>query len=66
MPKMKTHKGLAKRLKVTATGKVKHHKAGKSHLMGSKSSKRRRYLRQPDILSNKPMVKRLKLKLCQT
>lgn len=66
MPKMKTHKGLAKRLKVTATGKLKHRKAGKSHLMGSKSPKRRRHLRQPEVLSNKPMVKRLKLKLCQT
>ncbi|MDH7600295.1 MAG: 50S ribosomal protein L35 [Sedimentisphaerales bacterium] len=65
MPKMKTHKGLAKRLKVTATGKIKHRRAGKSHLMSGKSPKRRRHLRQPALLDNKPMVKRLKVKLGQ-
>jgi len=47
MPKQKTHKGLAKRVKVTARGKVKHRRAGASHLMSSKSSKRRRHLRNP-------------------
>jgi len=37
MPKQKTHKGLAKRVKVTARGKVKHRRAGGSHLMSSRS-----------------------------
>ena len=42
MPKQKTHKGLKKRVKVTATGKVKHKKAGAGHLMSRKSSKLRK------------------------
>ena len=44
MPKQKTHKGLSKRVKVTASGKVKRKKAGMGHLMSSKTSKRRRQL----------------------
>ena len=42
MPKHKTHKGLAKRVKVTARGKVKAHKSYAGHLMSSKNAKRRR------------------------
>ncbi len=49
MPKQKTHKGLAKRVKITATGKVSHNKAFKSHLMSSKTSKRRRHLRKKSL-----------------
>jgi large subunit ribosomal protein L35 len=45
MPKQKTHKGLKKRFKVTASGKIKHRKAGTSHLLSHKSSKRKRQLR---------------------
>ncbi len=63
MPKMKTHKGLAKRIKITAKGKVKHRRAGKSHLMSGKSPKRRRHLRLPAILDNKPMAQRLKIRV---
>ena len=44
MPKQKTHKGLKKRVKVTATGKVKFKKAFSGHLMSSKNAKRRRRL----------------------
>ena len=44
MPKLKTHKGLAKRIKVTATGKLKNKRAGGSHLMSAMSAKRRRNL----------------------
>jgi len=44
MPKQKTHKGLSKRLKVTATGKVRHKRAGTGHLMSGKNAKRRRHL----------------------
>ncbi|OPZ20950.1 MAG: 50S ribosomal protein L35 [Firmicutes bacterium ADurb.BinA205] len=42
MPKMKTHRGTAKRVKVTGTGKfvVKH--SGKSHILTKKTSKRKR------------------------
>jgi large subunit ribosomal protein L35 len=49
MPKQKTHKGLAKRVKVTARGKVKHRRAGSGHLMGSKNAKRRRRLSSPSV-----------------
>ena len=42
MGKQKTHKGLAKRVKVTATGKVMRKRAGAGHLMSSKNAKHRR------------------------
>jgi len=51
MPKQKTHKGLKKRVKVTATGKVKHKRVGGGHLMGSKNAKRRRRIATPTIMS---------------
>jgi large subunit ribosomal protein L35 len=44
MPKQKTHKGLTKRVKVTAKGKIKRKVAGSGHLMSSKNAKRRRRL----------------------
>jgi large subunit ribosomal protein L35 len=44
-PKGKTHKGIAKRIKVTGTGKLKHHKCGKSHLLSVKSGSARRKMR---------------------
>lgn len=53
MPKMKTHKGAAKRFKITKHGKIKHYNAGHSHLMSSKNAKRRRRLRKPTAISNK-------------
>ncbi len=51
MPKMKTHRGAAKRFKITASGKVKRVKTGKSHLLSKKSSKRKRYLRKEEKVS---------------
>ena len=44
MPKVKTHKGLAKRVKVSANGKVRRKKAGKGHLMSHKSGSKCRTL----------------------
>ncbi|HUX16187.1 MAG TPA: 50S ribosomal protein L35, partial [Phycisphaerae bacterium] len=44
---MKTHKGVSKRFKVSGRGKVRARRAGKSHLMSSKSGKRLRKLRRP-------------------
>jgi len=44
MPKLKPHKGLLKRVKVTATGKIIRRQANKGHLMTSKNSARRRRL----------------------
>jgi large subunit ribosomal protein L35 len=46
MPKMKSHRGLGKRVKLSKRGKVLHHPAFGSHLMSGKSSKRRRKLRR--------------------
>ena len=46
MPKMKTHRGAAKRFSVTASGKVKRAKAYKSHILKKKSTKRKRNLRK--------------------
>ena len=50
MPKQKTHKGLAKRIKITATGKIKHKRPGAGHLMSGKSAKRRRRISTPAIM----------------
>ena len=46
MPKMKTHRGAAKRFKKTGTGKIKRAKAFKSHILTKKSAKRKRNLRK--------------------
>lgn len=51
MPKMKTHKGAAKRFRITKKGKLKHYNVGHSHLMSTKSPKRRRRLRKAHVLS---------------
>jgi len=50
MPKIKTHRGLAKRVKVTATGKIKRAKAYHSHLLSSKTPKIKRRLSKPDTI----------------
>lgn len=52
MPKQKTHKGLKKRFRVTATGKVMHRKAGTSHLLSHMTTKRKRKLRKPGVASD--------------
>ena len=46
MPKIKTHRGAAKRFKLTKSGKIKRGKAYKSHILTKKSSKRKRNLRK--------------------
>ncbi|NLB22269.1 MAG: 50S ribosomal protein L35 [Clostridium sp.] len=51
MPKMKTHRGAAKRLKKTGTGKFKRSKAYKSHILTKKSPKRKRNLRKAGYVS---------------
>lgn len=52
MPKQKTHKGMKKRFKVTGTGKVRHKSAYRGHKLSSKSAKRKRHLRQDNVLGN--------------
>jgi large subunit ribosomal protein L35 len=49
MPKQKIHKGLRKRVKVSANGKIKRKKAGAGHLMSSKNAKRRRRISNPAV-----------------
>jgi large subunit ribosomal protein L35 len=46
MPKIKTHRGAAKRFSLTKSGKIKRAKAFKSHILNKKSTKRKRNLRQ--------------------
>ena len=46
MPKLKTHRGAAKRFSLTKSGKVKRNKAFKSHILTKKSTKRKRNLRK--------------------
>lgn len=46
MPKMKSHRGAAKRFKTTGTGKVVHQQKGKRHFMSKHSAKRNRQLRR--------------------
>ena len=50
MSKQKTKKGVAKRMKLTKTGKVKRHQAFTSHLLCRRDRKRKRNLRQARIL----------------
>ena len=51
MPKQKTHKGAKKRFRITATGKVKHRRAGTSHLQVRLTAKRKRDLRGTGVLA---------------
>jgi large subunit ribosomal protein L35 len=51
MPKMKTHKGSAKRFRRTGTGKIMRGKAFKSHILTKKSPKRIRGFRQETELT---------------
>jgi large subunit ribosomal protein L35 len=61
MPKLKTHKGAAKRFKKTATGKVKRSHAFLRHILTSKEKKRKRGLRSDTLVSkaDTPKAKRM-------
>jgi large subunit ribosomal protein L35 len=50
MPKLKTHRGAAKRFKKTSSGKIKRSKAYMSHLLTGKSSKRTKQLRKGGLV----------------
>ena len=52
MPKQKTHKGTAKRVKVTGTGKLMREQANNQHKFEYKSSTRKRRLDQDQVLSH--------------
>jgi large subunit ribosomal protein L35 len=51
MPKMKTHRGAAKRFKATGTGKLKRKKAYLSHILEHKSPKQKRNLGQSTLVA---------------
>ena len=60
--KLKTHKGISKRFRVTKSGKLKYSACGRSHLLTGKKSKRKRFLRKSRILKRagqKQYIKRL-------
>jgi large subunit ribosomal protein L35 len=61
MPKLKTHKGAAKRFKKTATGKVKRRHSHLRHILTSKSKKRKGKLGESVLVSDAdtPKVKRM-------
>lgn len=60
MPKMKTHKGTAKRFKLTGTGKIKRANAFKSHILEKKSPKRKRAFRADSYVNpvDVPVIKK--------
>jgi len=51
MPKMKTNRGAAKRLRKTGSGKIKRMRAYKSHILTKKSQKRKRRLRTATLVA---------------
>ena len=61
MPKIKTHRGAAKRFSLTGSGRVKRSKAYASHILTSKTTKRKRNLRKSAILdrSDEREIKKL-------
>jgi len=61
MPKMKTNRAAAKRLKATASGKLKRAGGWKQHHLELKSPKRKRHLRKSQMISaaDQPRLKRL-------
>jgi large subunit ribosomal protein L35 len=61
MPKLKTHRGAAKRFSLTANGKVKRSKAFASHILTKKTTKRKRALRRATLVdsANLREIKRL-------
>lgn len=59
MPKMKTHRGAAKRFKKTGTGKIVRMHGFTSHILEKKSQKRKRNLRK-SVVMNSSDVKRIK------
>jgi large subunit ribosomal protein L35 len=61
MPKLKTHRGAAKRFSFTGSGKVKRSKAYASHILTKKTTKRKRNLRKSSMLdkTNEKEIRKL-------
>jgi large subunit ribosomal protein L35 len=64
MPKQKTHKGLRKRVKVTASGKIKYKRSGSGHLMSCKNAKRRHAINAPTLMHKSDAARALVM-LCE-
>jgi large subunit ribosomal protein L35 len=62
MPKLKTHKGAAKRFRLTATGKIKRGHSHARHILTKKTNKRKRFL-DVDVLVSKSDQKRVEAML---
>jgi len=60
MGKLKTKKGLSKRVRLTKKGKIKYSPCGKSHLLTAKKSKRLRYLRKAKAVESPKDIKYIK------
>jgi len=60
MPKMKRHKGIAKRIRVSARGKPRYNKSNAGHLMSGKTSSRRRNMRKKDTIANAKVARRIR------
>lgn len=60
MPKQKTHRGAAKRFRITRTGKLLHRRATKAHMLTKKTGSRKRRLeRTGEITVEKRSILRL-------
>jgi large subunit ribosomal protein L35 len=55
--KMKTHRGAAKRFRLTGSGKLKRNKAYKSHILNKKTAKRKRGLRKATTLTSADLTR---------
>lgn len=51
MPKLKTHKGTAKRIKLTSTGKLTRRRAFGNHMLSKKSKSRKRNISTPATIT---------------
>lgn len=52
MPKLRTNRSVAKRFRMTKTGKIKKRNAGRRHILGNKTRKNKRQLRQKGYISS--------------
>lgn len=61
MPKLKTNKAASKRFSATGSGKIKRSKANKQHILGKKTTKRKRNLRKTGYVdkTNEKQMRRL-------
>jgi len=51
--RQKTNKSVKKRMRLTASGKIKRNKSNKRHLLAGRTSKRKRQLRRPEMVTGK-------------